>query len=140
MAIIRGVLPSWNARGSPSQITISGESDIDGRGYGSVTLSCADVPASPVTEQEQVGSLKIVLQATDGSVLNASLEIGVAPKPTEYKRKRRQSVKPRILLAAPDEADRQHLATLFVEDDDKIVAFGNRLEKYREAVRHGRPG
>ena len=117
-----------------SQITISGEADVDGRGYGSVTLSCTEVQASPVNEEELVGSLKLAIQTTAGGILNASLEIGVAPKPKEHKGKRRPSVKPRIILCAPDEMDRQHLAKLLVTEEDKIIPFGNRLDRYREAV------
>ena len=117
-----------------TQVAITGKADIDGRGYSSVTLSCADTPKDPVTDNELVGSLEIIIQTTDGRVLNAKLSIGVSPKPTEYKRKRRQSVKPRIILCAPDGADREHLANLLVENEDKIISFGTRLEEYRDAL------
>lgn len=117
-----------------SQVSITGMADIDGRGYGSVTLSCYETPKLPVEECESVGVLEIVLQATDGRLLNAKLEVGVSPKPQTCGRKRRQSVEPVILLCAPDGTDRDHLASLLAESENKIVGFGTHLSKYRETL------
>ncbi len=115
-----------------AQVSISGKADIDGRGYGSVTLSCTETPTTPVADEEPVGQLEIKLQTTDGRTLISTIEVGVAPKPEERERKRRQSVRPKITFCAPDGADYEHLASLFVED--RIVPFSAYLEKYRDAL------
>lgn len=114
------------------QLTISGKADIDGRGYGSITVSCAESPKSPVAEEEAIGHLEIKLQATDGRTLTSVVEVGVAPKPAQHERKRRQSVRPKITFCAPDGVDREYLASLFVEDS--IGMFSAYLEKYRDAL------
>ncbi len=117
----------------PTQVSISGKADIDGRGYGSITLSCAEWPKNPIIENQPVGQLEIKLQTTDGRTLVSSVEVGVSPKPEERERKRRQSVRPKITFCAPDGADRDYLASLFVED--KIAPFSAYLEKYRDALK-----
>jgi len=114
------------------QVSISGKADIDGRGYGSVTLSCAETPTSPISGEESVGQLEIKLQTTDGRTLISTVEVGVSPKPEERERKRRQSVRPKITFCAPEGADHDYLASLFVED--KIAPFSAYLEKYRDAL------
>lgn len=125
-------LDSSGPRGS--QVSITGRADIDPRGYGSITLSCTETPKSPVEEHESVGILEIVIQTTDGRSLNAKLDVGVASKPQTLGRKRRQSVEPVIVLCVPDGADRDHLASLLAEDEDKIVGFGTHLNRYRETL------
>jgi hypothetical protein len=115
-----------------AQLSVSGKADIDGRGYGSVTLSCFESPTAPVTAEELVGQLEIKLQTTDGRTLTSTVQISVSPKPKERERKRRQSVRPKITFCAPEGADRDYLASLFVED--KIVPFSAYLEKYRDAL------
>jgi hypothetical protein len=114
------------------QISITGKADIDGRGYGSVTLSCAESPKIPITENQACGQLEIKLQTTDGRTLVSVVEVGVSPKPEERERKRRHSVRPKITFCAPDSVDRDYLASLFVED--KIALFSAYLEKYRDAL------
>src|SRR5574341_1918403 len=62
-----------------SQLSISGKADIDGRGYGSVTLACAESPEAPISNNETVGEIEIVLQTTDGRTLSDKFAVGVAP-------------------------------------------------------------
>jgi hypothetical protein len=85
-----------------------------------------------VTDEELVGRLEIKLQTTDGRTLTSTVEIGVSPKPKERERKRRQSVRPKITFCAPQGADCDYLASLFIED--KIATFSAYLEKYRDAL------
>jgi hypothetical protein len=115
-----------------AQVSISGKSDIDGHGYGSVTLSCVESLNNRILEEELVGQLEIKLQTTDGRTIASSIEVGVGPKPKERERKRRQSVRPKITFCAPENADREYLASLFGED--KIAPFSGYLEKYRDAL------
>jgi hypothetical protein len=114
------------------QVTIAGKADVDGRGYGSVTLSCAERPKNPVTEPKTIGVLTLSMQCTDGRLLNAQLQIGVKPKPAERQKKRTQAIQPEIIFCAPEGHDRDALAELLVEE--KIVPFGAYLEKYRDAL------
>jgi hypothetical protein len=114
------------------QVSISGKADIDGRGYGSVTVSCTETPKNSIERDELVGQVEIMLQTTDGRTLTSVLDVGVAPKPHERERKRRQSVRPEIIFCAPDRADRDYLASLFGEE--KIASFSAYLEKYRDAL------
>jgi hypothetical protein len=115
-----------------AQVSISGKADIDGRGYGSVSLSCIESPKNPILSDEQVGQLEIKLQTSDGRTLTSIVGIGVSPKPMERERKRRQSVRPEIIFCAPDGSDRDYLASLLSED--RIVPFSAYLEKYRDAL------
>jgi hypothetical protein len=115
-----------------AEVAISGKADIDGRGYGSVTLSCAETPNAPIAVEEAIGQLEIKLQTADGRTIVSTVEISVGPRPEERQRKRRQSVRPKITFCAPEGADRDYLASLFVED--KIAPFSDYLEKYRDAL------
>lgn len=105
---------------------------MDGRGYGSVTLSCAERPKNPVTEPKAIGVLALSMQCTDGRLLNAQVQIGVKPKPKERQKKRTHAVQPEIIFCAPDGHDRDALAELLAED--KVVPFGAYLERYRDAL------
>lgn len=118
--------------GVEDQVTIAGKADVDGRGYGSVTLSCAERPKNPVTEPKTIGVLALSMQCTDGRLLNAQLQIGVKPKPTERQKKRTQAIQPEIIFCAPEGQDRDALAELLVEE--KVGPFGAYLEKYRDAL------
>ena len=124
-----------NNNSGKARLIVSGSADIDGRGYGSVTLSCTEVVKHPIATEEIIGGLEIILQATDGRVLKAQIQVGVAPKPVEREKKRRQSIKPIIRFCAPPDADREFLAGLLVEDKDKVTDFGSGLEKYRDILR-----
>jgi len=115
-----------------SQLSITGKADIDGRGYGSVTLACAESPKAPVSNNESAGEIEIVLQTTDGRTLSAKLAVGVAPKPQERERKRKQSVRPEIIFCAANDADKEYLKELLLEN--KIGPLTASLEKYRELL------
>jgi len=114
------------------QVTIVGKADVDGRGYGSVTLSCAERPKSPVTEPEMIGLLVLSMQCTDGRLINAQVPIGIKAKPAERQKKRTQAVQPEIIFCAPDGHDRDALAEAIAEE--KVAPFGAYLEKYRDAL------
>lgn len=115
-----------------SQLSITGKADIDGRGYGSVTLACAESPKAPVSNNESAGEIEIVLQTTDGRTLSAKLVVGVAPKPQERERKRKQSVRPEIIFCAANDADKEYLKELLLEKN--IGPLTASLEKYRELL------
>ncbi len=119
-------------KGAQEQLSIAGKADVDGRGYGSVTLSCPERPRSRVTEAKAIGVLALSVQCTDGRMLSARLDVGIKPKPAEHQKKRRQAIQPEIIFCAPDGHDRDALAKLLVED--RVAPFGAYLEKYRDAL------
>jgi hypothetical protein len=114
------------------QVTIVGKADVDGRGYGSITLSCAERPKNPVTEPQAVGVLVLSMQCTDGRLINAQVPIGIKAKPAERQKTRTQAVQPEIIFCAPDGHDRAALAEAIAEE--KVSPFGAYLEKYRDAL------
>jgi len=115
-----------------SQLSLSGKADIDGRGYGLITLACAETPEAPITSNEAAGRVEVVLQTTDGRTLSAVVGVGVGPKPEERERKRKQSVRPEIIFCAPDDSEVEYLKELFLEK--KIGPITASLEKYRDVV------
>ena len=76
--------------------------------------------------------LSFIIQSTDGRVLQASLEIGIRPKPVMNKRKRKQAIRPRITFCAPESEDKEALAQLIGEDTG--CSFGALLEKYKNEL------
>jgi hypothetical protein len=114
------------------RLSITGKSDINRRGYGSVSLTCTESSTEPITEAVVVGTLHVTMQSTDGRLLQASLEIGVRPKPEVSQRKRRQAIQPEIIFCAPESEDRDAIAQLISED--KVVPFGSFLDKYKNAL------
>lgn len=115
-----------------NRLSVTGKSDINGRGYGSVSLACHISEAEPIAEATVVGFLYLTIQSTDGRVLQANLEVGIRPKPNVSQRKLRQAIQPIILFCAPENEDLDSLAQLIVED--KISPFGPYLEKYQSAL------
>lgn len=114
------------------RLAIVGRADINDRGYGSITIENATRDDAPITERETTGQLVVSLQSTDGRVLEASLKIGVRPKPQPREKAVRQSVKTRIVFCAPQSEDRAALQELLAEDI--IEPFGAYLTKYQEAL------
>ena len=114
------------------QLSVTGKSDIDGRGYGSVALACAESPNNPVTDKESVGEVEITVQTTDGRTLSAKLRVGVASKPPERERKRKQAVRPEIIFCAARDANKELLKELLLEE--KIADLTPSLEKYHELL------
>lgn len=110
------------------KLSITGNSDINKRGYGSISLTCAESSTSLVNEPVTVGTLYISIQSTDGRTLQASIEVGIRPKPIINKRKRKQAIQPQITFHAPEGEDRDALAQLI---GDNVSPFGPHLEKYR---------
>jgi hypothetical protein len=115
-----------------SQLSVTGKADIDGRGYGSVTLSCVESTKAPVSGNESAGEIEIVLQTTDGRTLSAKLAVGVAPKPPERDRHRKQSVRPEIRFCAANDADKESLKELLLEKN--ISPLSASLENYRDLL------
>lgn len=96
-------------------LRITGQADIDDRGYGSVTLACDDCKETPIREEESVGELEVAIQTTDGRTMTARVAVGIAPRPVERHRKRKPSIRPEIIFCAPDDADKDVLKGLFYE-------------------------
>lgn len=115
-----------------SQLMISGKADIDGRGYGSISIACSESPKNPTVENELAGIVEITLQTTDGRTLQSQLTIGVSPKPVARERRRKQSVRPEIIFCAPNGADMESLKSLLLED--KIGLLTSSLERYCELL------
>lgn len=115
-----------------NRLSITGNADINRRGYGSVSLLCKEEPESQITDTAIVGILHITIQCTDGRTLHSSIEVGVRAKPEVSEHKRRQSIEPKIIFCASADEDFDELARLIGEDH--IAPFGNYLEKYRAAL------
>ena len=114
------------------RIAIVGRADVNDRGYGSVTLETPEHADAPVAERTSTGKVIINLQSVDGRVLEASLEIGVRPKPEPRKKAIRQAVKTQIVFCAPDDEDTDALQEIIAEPS--VQPFGNFLRKYGEAL------
>lgn len=114
------------------QLAVVGRADINDRGYGSVTVECACSSDAPIIEQQTTGKLIITLQSADGRVLEASLDVGVRPKPEPRKKAVRQVVRAQIVFCAPESEDLSRLQELLAEDT--IEPFGAFLRKYAEAL------
>ena len=114
------------------RLAIVGRADVNDRGYGSVTLEDAERIEVPIQDRASTGKLIISLQSADGRVLEASLDVGVRPKPEPRKKAIRQSVKTQIVFCAPGNEDREALQELLAED--RIEPFGAFLTKYGEAL------
>lgn len=114
------------------RLAISGRADIDGRGYGSVSVACIEAASDPISDSESASEIELVLQTADGRTLTARLEVGVAPKPERHERKRKQAVRPQITFCAPSEADLGLLKDLLHEE--KIGPLTSSLEKYRDLL------
>lgn len=116
-----------------SRISVSGKSDINPKGYGAIRLSCGADAKSPIDSTVLAGKLTISVQCADGRVLEASIEIGVKPKPRESERKRKQAVRPVIVFCAPDSEDRDEITRL-IGEEQTVGPFGPFLDKYCSAL------
>ena len=114
-------------------LALTGRQDINGRGYGSVTLTASESDAEPVRGEVVVGNLFVTIQAADGRVLERSLPVGLRPKPEARKREPRQSVTREIRFCAPDDIDLDEIKGVIGEEE--IGSFGSSfLGRYREAL------
>jgi hypothetical protein len=114
------------------RLSITGNSDINRRGYGSVSITCAESSTDLINEAIVVGTLHLTIQSTDGRVLQADLEIGIRPKPLISQRKRVQAIQPQIIFCAPESEDKAALAQLI--DEKQIAPFGTYMERYKNAL------
>lgn len=115
------------------RLTLTGKADINGRGYGSVTLTATESDAEPITEKIVAGILFVAIQATDGRMLERSLRVGLRSKPEARQRKPRQSITLDIRFCAPDGADLDELKRIFGEEE--IGSFSpSLLGRYRNAL------
>lgn len=115
------------------RLGLTGRHDINGRGYGSVTLTASELDAEPIREEVVVGNLFVTIQATDGRVLETILPVGLRPKPETRKREPRQSVTLEIRFCAPDGIDLDEIKGAIGEEE--IGSFGpSHLGRYRYAL------
>src|SRR5205823_3745421 len=114
------------------RLAIEGRADVNDRGYGSVTLENAERRETPIEERASIGRLVVTLQSADGRLLEASLEVGVRPKPEPHQKAVRQAVKTQIVFCAPEDENRESLQEVLAED--RIEPFGTFLTKYGEAL------
>jgi hypothetical protein len=115
------------------RLALTGRHDINGRGYGSVTLTGSESDAEPIREEVVVGNLFVTVQATDGRVLETILPVGLRPKPETRKREPRQSVTLEIRFCAPDGIDLDEIKSAIGEEE--IASFGpSHLGRYRDAL------
>ena len=115
------------------RLALTGRHDINGRGYGSVTLTASESDAEPILEEAVVGNLFVTVQATDGRVLEKILRVGLRPKPETRKREPRQSVTLEIRFCAPDDSALDEIRRAIGEEE--IGSFGpSHLGRYRDAL------
>jgi len=114
------------------RISVVGRADVNDRGYGSVTLENLERAETPVAERITTGKLIVSLQSAEGRVLEATLEIGIRPKPVPREKAVRQAVRTEIVFCAPDDEDKHLLQDLIAEPS--IRDFGAFLKKYEEAL------
>jgi hypothetical protein len=115
-----------------TRISVVGTAEINDRGYGSISVSCLEDFNSPVLGKTATGRLELKLQSVDGSVLTATLEVGVAPKPTVRERPRVQDVKVEVNFCAPDGDPQGILSQLILEE--KVTPFGAYLSRFKDAM------
>src|SRR5207247_6575074 len=116
-----------------NRLALTGMQDINGRGYGSVTLTTSESATESIQGEVVVGNLFVTVQATDGRVLERSLPVGLRPKPEVRKRKPRQSVTLEIRFCAPDGIDLDEIKGAIGEEE--IGTFGpSYLGRYRDAL------
>lgn len=115
------------------RLSIAGKQDINGHGYGSITLVTKESETNPIKENIEIGILILTIQSTDGRLLQTQLPIGLRPKPVIMQRRKRQSVKLDIRFCAPRGADIDELRLLTGEES--IQEFGESyLGRYRDAL------
>ena len=119
---------------STGRLQITGKHDIDDRGYGTVTLYCAEDLKNPVTERVEVGTLDVWIQCTDGRILRTSVTVGIEARPIEHRKKPQQAVKPKIIFAAPAGSDIDVLTDLLQEET--IISFDDctHLPQYSQSL------
>jgi len=114
------------------RVAIVGKSDVNARGYGSVSITCKDVPSSPIGDEVPVGRLVVSIQSADGGVLQSELSLVLQPKPPTRERARRSDVTTEIIFCAPDGDPEGEIARLIAETE--VKPFGAYLDKYRESL------
>jgi len=115
-----------------ARIKVLGQSEINDRGYGSISIHCCEDSAAPITTKVSAGTLHLTLQSVDGSVLAASLEVGVAPKPERKQRTRQQDVSVQVTFSAPGGDKDGSLGALILEDH--VGDFGGSLQRFKDGL------
>ena len=111
-------------------------SEINEWGYGSIGLNCKENKNDPHTGKKLLGQLELILQSGDGTVLRASLDVGVSPKPDKQERRRQQDVKTCIIFGTADQEEekRSELSRLFGEKTITSFSECTYLQKYCDAL------
>lgn len=120
-----------------TRLSIVGLSDINNRGYGSISITVKDDPQAPITEGADVATLTVRLQSADGRVLETRATLAVSPKPAERERPRKPEVKTQINFFAPEGADPAMIARLLGEESVASFDQASHLAKYQEALQIG---
>lgn len=116
--------------GGETRIAIVGQAEINDRGYGSVSLHCAEQPGA-ITEETPAGKLRLKLQSTTGVELAAEVDILLAPKPEHREKAQLPEVKVTILFCAPT-GDRDGTLSAILGED--VTEFGTLLNKFKTAL------
>jgi hypothetical protein len=112
------------------RIAIIGQAEINDRGYGSLSVHCAEI-ADPVEEEISAGILRLKLQSTTGIELAASVEVVLAPKPQPREKLQMPEVEVNIVFCAPGGDPDGSLSAVLGEN---VTEFGSYLEKYKNAL------
>ncbi len=121
-----------------SRICVVGHSEVNERGYGSVSLHCAEDQEHLITEVTTVGRLELKLQSTDGSVLTAYVDVCVAPKPERHEKRRAQDIEVSVVFSAPNGDPDGTLAALFAEPAVSSCCLGSRTTSHTMGSDSGR--
>ncbi|MBI3401077.1 MAG: hypothetical protein HY048_06625 [Acidobacteria bacterium] len=116
-----------------NRVSVTGKSDINQKGYGSVSVTCVADDNDPVKESIDVGELHLTLQSASGRTLHAALPVRVEPKPPESTRHRQPDVRVELHFSTSNPAETDELRHLFAEDH--VSKMGPDLEKKAEALR-----
>jgi len=114
------------------RVATTGKADLNLKGYGSVSISCADDPGRPITEAFDAAELHLTLQSASGRTLHAVLPVRVEPKPSEEGRRREPDVQVELRFSCPDLADADELKQLLAEEH--VSEMGPELSQKAEVL------
>jgi hypothetical protein len=117
------------------RLSLAGTHDIDGRGYGAITLFCPDDMEHEITESSIVGNLIVWIQRSDGKTIEASLPVGIKPKPEERKKRASSSILPEIVFYGPVSEDLDSLASLLQEEQVMPFDQSNHLRNHCDLLK-----
>jgi hypothetical protein len=115
-----------------NRVAVVGHAEVNERGYGSVSIHCAEDPTNRISEVTCIGKLELNLQSTDGKVITSNVEVGIGPKPERREKRQVQDIRVEVVFSAPGGDPDGKLAEIFAEQS--VGDFGTSLSKFKEAL------